>query len=439
VQLTSASAATAAPDGGLASRVFDRLDARLEVGLDLPVALALSGGGDSMALLDLAAIWARRRGRRLLAITVDHGLNPDSARWNSLAEQAARARGADWRGVRWDGPRPSSGLPAAARTARHALIADVARAAGARVVLFAHTQSDVAEADWMRARGSSLGRVRAWSPSPAWPQGRGLMLLRPLLSESRDGVRTYLRERDLGWVEDPGNADDRYARSRARRDLTARGEGAALTPALRPIRGPAPTVSPTGVVRVSRAASGRTLAVAAVCAGGGSRPPRGERLARLLVRLAAGEDFTAAMCGARIEAAGPVVTLLREAGEFARHPPGSPVAPSGPVSGAVLVWDGRFELSGLPAGTRVAAAAGRQAQLSPADRDRLGRLPAAVRPTVPVLIREGSAAPLLAGQAGRVRSLVGQRLALALDETTREADLADAPHGASTPDLLFSD
>lgn len=434
MQLTRTGVDATTPAAGLVSRVFERLDTRLEFNVERPVVLALSGGGDSMALLDLAALWAARRGRRLLAVTVDHGLNPDSGRWNAIAARAASAVGAEWRGIRWDGPRPSAGLPAAARAARHALIADAAREVGARVMLFAHTSSDVAEADWMRARGSSLGRVRAWAPSPAWPQGRGLMLLRPLLPESRERVRTYLSGRGLGWVEDPGNVDPRYARSRARQDLAAVGAAPAASPPLRAIRGPAPKVSPIGIIQLSRAASARTLAKAAVCAGGGSRPPRGERLTRLLVRLAAGEDFTVAMCGARIEARGPRVTLMREAGEFVRFPPTPQVA----TAGGRLVWDGRFELAALAAGTRVVAAAGRLAQLPPEDRQRLAGLPAAARPTLPVLIREGSDAPILAGRTGDTRCLVGERLALALDETTHESGLGDALHGAKPPDPLFS-
>ncbi|HZV85188.1 MAG TPA: ATP-binding protein, partial [Brevundimonas sp.] len=77
--------------------------------------LALSGGGDSMALLQVAASWARENGRRMLALTVDHGLTPESAVWTVFARDAARAAGADWRGLDWSGPRPASGLQAAAR------------------------------------------------------------------------------------------------------------------------------------------------------------------------------------------------------------------------------------------------------------------------------------------------------------------------------------
>ncbi|WP_292046036.1 tRNA lysidine(34) synthetase, partial [Brevundimonas sp. UBA5718] len=137
-------------EGGLAARVLTRLDARLSRDVEQPLVLALSGGGDSIALLRLAAEWAKTRGRRLLALSVDHGLNPESGRWNAFAEQAARAVGGDWRGLRWDGDKPQTGLTAAARSARHRLIAEAARTAGARVVLFAHTADDIAEADLMR-------------------------------------------------------------------------------------------------------------------------------------------------------------------------------------------------------------------------------------------------------------------------------------------------
>ncbi|RZJ02335.1 MAG: tRNA(Ile)-lysidine synthetase, partial [Brevundimonas sp.] len=165
------------------------MSARLERNVDRPVALALSGGGDSIALLRLATDWARENGRRLLALTVDHGLSPASADWTAFAEGAAREAGADWRGLAWTGPKPSTGLPAAARRARHGLVADAAREAGARVILFAHTADDIAEGEVMREEGSTLGRLRDWAPSPAWPEGRGLVLLRPMLDAGRAEVR----------------------------------------------------------------------------------------------------------------------------------------------------------------------------------------------------------------------------------------------------------
>jgi len=139
----------------LADAVLDR---RLAQNTTAPIALALSGGGDSMALLSLAQSWATRRGRRLLALTVDHGLHAASGTWTAFAGDAARRAGADWRALHWTDEKPKTGLPAAARTARHRLLANAAREAGARVILFGHTADDVAEGEVMRpADAPTLG------------------------------------------------------------------------------------------------------------------------------------------------------------------------------------------------------------------------------------------------------------------------------------------
>lgn len=407
------------------------------------MALALSGGGDSVALLHLAADWARARGRPLLALTVDHGLNPDSARWTAEAAEAARAAGADWRGLKWDGDKPATGLTAAARAARHRLIAEAARAAGARVILMAHTADDAAEADWMRARGATLGRVREWSPSPAWPQGRGLMLLRPLLDERRATLRRWLTARGLGWIEDPANADPRFGRSRARQALAngalaggvLAGEAEAPTdPTVQVGAGGLLFASEAGLVRAGRDIGGRGLAAALVSAGGGEAPPRGERLARLITRLRAGEAFTAVLCGARVTAEGDEILIMREAGELARRP----IAPLRLIPGVEAVWDGRFAFTAAAPGWSVVAARRRLAGLSPGDRARLNRLPPAARGAAPVLLRDGELAPVLAGVGVERRGLVAERLRLALDETTHEDDLNPATDGVTPRKLLFS-
>ena len=286
------------PDNDLTARAFARLDARLTRETERPVALALSGGGDSIALLRLATDWARARGRRVLALTIDHRLNVESGGWTAFAGEAARAAGANWRGLSWDGDKPKTGLTAAARAARHGLIADAAREAGASVVLFAHTADDIAEADLMRAQGSTLGRVREWSPSPAWPQGRGLMLLRPLLGERRGVLRNWLAGQGADWIEDPANADPRFGRSRARQALA--GAAPQAMDDARAQVGGRPTMDGEAMARVARDIGARALAAALVCVGGGATPPRGARVQALTARLKAGEDFAATLCGARL-------------------------------------------------------------------------------------------------------------------------------------------
>ena len=416
--------------------------------MDRPVALALSGGGDSMALLDIGADWAHDNGRALLVLTVDHGLNSESAGWTAFSREAAHAVGAEWRGLAWSGDKPMSGLPAAARRARHALIADAAREAGARVVLFAHTADDVAEGELMRAEGSSLGRVRDWSPSPAWPEGRGLMLLRPMLDVGRAELRRLLTGRGVGWIDDPANDDQRFARSRARAFLLPEGEGGGQRrmrddrsrsdavvphPPARHTSGPVPPPLGEGSIALDRAIPASKLAVALVCAGGGDRTPRGDRLEAVLTRLRSGEDFPATLCGARLEATGDRVVITREPGEFARRR----LAPLPLSPGVETVWDGRYLLAIDDPGWSVAPAAGRMASLNKPDRAWLNTLSAAARGSQPVLIRDEPGGAVLAVPAGKAQSLVEERLAFALDLMTHEREVGARIHGAIPPNLLF--
>ena len=415
------------------------------------MALALSGGGDSLCLLGIAAGWAKASGRSLTAITVDHGLNPDSRDWSRRCETAARAVGADWVERRWTGEKPVTGLPAAARRARHGLIADAARAAGAKVVLFAHTADDIAESDWMRARGATLGRLKDWSPSPVWPEGRGLMLLRPMLDERRETLRDWLRDAGRDWIEDPGNAG--FGRGRARQALSLLpkgdgGEGRGTEEG----RAPPEPHAPDPVARGRRPAGARSsplplgegftldrsigvteLAAVLLCASGGETPPRGQRLEALGTRLGAGENFTATLAGARIEADGDRVVIGREAGEMRRRPVADRALPPGDA----VVWDGRYEITARDPGWTVTAANGRLNRLSPQDRAIVTAVPAWARAALPVLIRDAGTAPVLAWRGAEVRSLAPRRLALALGETTQESDLAGTIHGETPPPDLF--
>src|SRR6202040_2494415 len=110
------------------------------------IVLAVSGGPDSIALMWLAARWRRAfaRGPRLFAVTVDHGLRPEAAREARDVRRLARALDLPHRTFRWRGAKPRSGLPAAGRAARYALLAQAARAVGATHILTAHTRDDQA-------------------------------------------------------------------------------------------------------------------------------------------------------------------------------------------------------------------------------------------------------------------------------------------------------
>jgi len=400
------------------------LDRRLRRDAAGPLAVGFSGGGDSLALLILTLDWARAHGRSVVSLTVDHGLNPASAAWTADAVAEARALGAEPRALAWTGPKPATGLSAAARAARHALLGEAARAAGARVLLLGHTRDDLAEAAVMRAGGSTVSDPRAWAPSPAWPEGRGVFVLRPLLEVGRVDLRAWLTARGETWLDDPANADPRSARARARRSLAASdAPGGPEEGADRPTEAaPSPFQGGEGWLALARTAPAAHVAAACLCAAGTTRPPRGERLQRLVARIRAGEDFTATLAGARIEAAGEAVSFFREPGEVRRVGPPLVVEkaldPSQPV-----VWDGRWELTAAEPGLVVRALQGLAARLPAAQRQALKGFPPAARPGLPVVLAPDGTptCPILAeAKAVRARCLVVDRFEAATGRVDQE-------------------
>lgn len=408
----------ASPVIDLEDEVAQVLDARLRRDSARPVALALSGGGDSVALLLMAQDWAKQVGRSLLVLTVDHGLSPESPAWTEACRARAERLGLAFRALRWAGEKPATGLPAAARAARHRRLAEAAREAGAYVILMGHTADDVLEARAMRTAGGSTPEPREWSPSPAWPEGRGVFLLRPLLGVRRAALRRWLTARGETWIEDPANSDPRFARARVR--LGARAAGAEDRPAppssdLRPLA-TAIRSDPAGGFELARAAL-RTagpgvqafVSIACLCAGGGDRPPASARVRALAARLQGPGAFTATLAGARVTAAAGTVRFDREAGERAR----GGLQPLRLQAGETGVWDGRFEVT-APRSGMVGALAGVGASLPKAERETVRALPAPARPGLPA-IQDGEGVRLAAA-----RALTLERLRAACGMVERE-------------------
>lgn len=178
--------------------------------------LAVSGGPDSVALMWLAARWQRalRRGPELMAVTVDHGLRPEAAHEAREVKRLARTLGLPHRTMRWTGDKPASGLPAAARDARYALLFKAARARGARHVLTAHTLDDQAETVLMRlSRGSGLAGLSAMARMSARDDA---VLARPLLDVPKARLIATLERAKIAFAVDPTNRDPAFTRPRLR-------------------------------------------------------------------------------------------------------------------------------------------------------------------------------------------------------------------------------
>jgi tRNA(Ile)-lysidine synthase len=186
--------------------------------------LAVSGGPDSLALMWLAARWRRAltRGPRLIAVTVDHGLRPEAAREARDVKHLARTLDLPHRTMRWNGAKPKTGLPAAARMARYRLLAQAARANGATHILTAHTRDDQAETLLMRMlRGSGIAGLAAMARET---EREGLMLARPLLDISKSQLVATLGKAKIAFADDPTNRDRSFTRPRLRALMPALAE-----------------------------------------------------------------------------------------------------------------------------------------------------------------------------------------------------------------------
>lgn len=193
---------------------FDEVMTGLLAGETPPsLALALSGGSDSMALALLLDRWTKVRGIALHALTVDHGLRDNSAaEANSVAEAMAGC-GISHEILTWRGPHPLCGIQARARDARYHLMAEYCACHGITHLLLGHQMEDRLETLLMRlSRGSGLEGLVAIRPRT---NRGGLTLLRPLLDMKREELRDFLRAAGQSWIEDPSNENPRFTRTHA--------------------------------------------------------------------------------------------------------------------------------------------------------------------------------------------------------------------------------
>lgn len=324
---------------------------------DGSLALAVSGGGDSMAMLHLAA------GLSVRVVTVDHGLRPEAA-----AEAAGVGRVCAALGLRhdilhwhWDG---RGNLQDAARQGRRAVIADWAQGAGVSAVALAHTQDDLAETFVMRlARGAGVDGLAAMSSR--WVE-RDIVWLRPLLDATRAELRGFLRAVGADWVEDPSNDNLRFDRVKTRRALAVLGPLGITPQRLAEVAGHLAEArivlegvtdqlaaqvlqEVAGAVRIDVAALSAALpelqrrVMLRVIDAISSEPyaPRGQAVQGLLQRVLAGQGGTLAGC--RFQAVRGQVWAYREARAVADV-----------VCAPGQVWDGRWRLTG-PEGHEVRA------------------------------------------------------------------------------------
>lgn len=370
---------TGLPDAAQADAPLDQIFAQaLARAASLPprprLAVAVSGGADSMALALLADDWVRPRGGAILALIIDHGLRESSAEEASLTAARLAARDIPARIIRLSDLAHGPALSERARVARYAALSHAARAAGLGHVLLGHHAGDQAETIAMRAaRGPSglQGMARMVARDD-------VLLIRPLLDVAPASLRAFLTARQVDWVEDPSNQDWRYERARLRhgegltRPATAQESEAKAASDRETARWLAAhvTLRPEGFARFAADAvpAGALSALVRVIGGAVYPPPRAQ-IARLVRQLA-----PASLAG---------VCIIRErAGWVLCREPGACAPPVAAMAGAL--WDGRFRVRAAPAaggamGAQIGALGARAAdfrRISPLRAQILRGLPA---------------------------------------------------------------
>jgi tRNA(Ile)-lysidine synthase len=361
------------------------------------VAVAVSGGPDSLALMLLAAHWARQQGGAAWGLVVDHGLRPESAAEARIAAGWLARRGIPCEILRWEGDKPTSGIQERAREARYRLLAGWCRAHGVLHLFAAHHREDQGETHLIRRRAGSGSDGLAGMP--AVRELAGCRLVRPLLGVPKARLAALLAAENQPFLRDPSNLNPAFARARLRcgaertaslDDIVAETRSCGLSriarePALDRLLAGAVTLHPAGFAALDPAALAmadaetveRLLGRLAAALGGARYPARRARLARLRADLAARPERGRTLGGCCFVPWRGRILVLREA-----------AATAPPVRldpGAAVVWDRRFAAA-LNAHAANGFLLGSLAQSGAALADLpAGALPRLARPVLPAL------------------------------------------------------
>ncbi|MGB0921599.1 MAG: tRNA lysidine(34) synthetase TilS [Alphaproteobacteria bacterium] len=364
------------------------------------MAIGVSGGADSMALLALLTRWAEPKNCEIVALSVDHGLRAEAADEAATVAAWCAEHNVPHTTLIWhhDGDGPDANIQAKARQARYGLMGAWCAAHGVPALAVAHHADDRAETLLMRLkRGSGVDGLATMAAEAAWPVSLAgaPRLLRPVLSVSQQALAGFARAAGLPIVHDPSNLDEKFDRVQARMAIEQLGidigrlnrtadlmqqEKQVLDWAAQQALGQAAKVSPHGFVEID-IVDFKALPIGV-----------GLRLLRYVMNLMIAPDYPsrrlaverlhqAVVAGESCVLAG--LKFCGGSGKLYVVPERLP--DDLPISSRLTDWDSRFAFSCSQRGWRVSARGNLAASaLGEAAAARLVTLPASVRASVPV-------------------------------------------------------
>lgn len=180
---------------------------------DRVIAAGVSGGADSLAL----ALSLKEAGKQVIALTVEHGLRPESAAEALYVAEVMEASGIEHHILRWDGSKPETGLEEAARQARYRLMLDFCHEHQIKALATGHHRRDQAETFLLRLqRGSGVYGLSGILPVS---EREGIKIIRPQLETAPEDLRAFLTSKNIRWIEDPMNRQEDFMRVKVRHFL----------------------------------------------------------------------------------------------------------------------------------------------------------------------------------------------------------------------------
>ncbi len=307
------------------------------------IAIAVSGGPDSMALTRLAQEWAEDCGLSLVGLTVDHRLRPQAKREAEQVSDWYMGLGLDHHILVWDEGRRVGQLDrspqAAAREARFDLMSSWCREHGVQTLLVAHHADDQVETFVQRLlRGSGVDGLAAMA---AKTLRQDVQVVRPLLDRSKADLVATCQAHQQSWIEDPSNEDEQFSRVRVRKLLAAlemeglnserlldtvghmqrvkeaidHAVGQVFEEAERPSEAGTLTLDLSVLMAAPEEVGLRCLARCLCQISGANYPPRFDRLSRLYHALGTTDWSDRTLHGCQMRVSDAVVTITPEATE----------------------------------------------------------------------------------------------------------------------------